>query len=77
LANQAYGDWEVMMCEALVRAAEIKYLKNKSFEQGIIEEKINREKGDGFFGLKTLLLNWKVTISKERGIRHWKVTCRG
>jgi len=55
LANQAYGDWETMMCEALVRAAEIKYIKDQEFEQGTIEEKINREKENGFFWIEELV----------------------
>jgi uncharacterized protein YihD (DUF1040 family) len=67
LANQAYGDWETMMCEALVRAAEIKYLKDKDFEQEIIEEKINREKNNGFFWIENLVAELD-SYDKQRDI---------
>ena len=50
LAEQAYGDWKTMMYEALVRAAEIKYLKDHNFEQSEIENELKFQKGRGFFG---------------------------
>ena len=55
LADQAYGNWETMMCEALVRAGEIKHLIDNNFEQSKIENKIKSEKESGFFWMEKLV----------------------
>jgi len=65
LANQAYGTWEIMMCEALVRAAVIKYIQDSDYYQQlqqmigsdfhIKEFMINMEKENGFFWIEELI----------------------
>ena len=61
MSSQAYNRWETMMCEALVRAAVIKYLKDHNFDQQLIgnqsplELLINEEKGNGFFWIEDLV----------------------
>jgi hypothetical protein len=44
----AYGNWEVMFAEAIVRAAVIKYLKDHHHEQSLIDSRLNNEINIGF-----------------------------
>ena len=44
MKNQAYGSWETMMNEALVRAAVIKYMKDHNFEQSTIAMEVMQQK---------------------------------
>ena len=55
MSSQAYSTWEVMMYEALVRAAVIKYIKDHDFEQSLIEGLTNYEKECGFFWIEELV----------------------
>jgi len=56
LAKQAYGKWETMMREALVRAAVIKNMKDHDYDQQIIKSLINWEKKEcGFFWIEELV----------------------
>jgi len=55
LAKQAYGTWEAMVYEALVRAAVIKYTKDHDFDQRLIEGLTNWEKECGFFWIEELV----------------------
>jgi len=55
MTSQAYPRWEIMMNEALVRAAVIKYLKDHKFEQPTINELIKREKENGFLWIEELV----------------------
>lgn len=46
--NIAYGNWQSMLCETLVRAAVINYLKENEFDQYVIQRQIELEKARGF-----------------------------
>lgn len=46
--NQAYGSWETMINEALVRAAVIKYMKDHDFEEEAITKELNTQLNRGF-----------------------------
>ncbi|WP_080904451.1 DUF4932 domain-containing protein [Parabacteroides sp. Marseille-P3160] len=53
--NQAYGNWEIMLNEALVRASVIKYFKDHNFDKSEIDKKINEESNNGFLWIKGLV----------------------
>jgi len=53
--DQAYGDWETMISEALVRAAVIKYMKDHNFEKSEIEREINDQLNRGFLWINELV----------------------
>lgn len=55
MAIQAYGNWETMMCEALVRASVIKYMKDHNFDKPEIKNEINRQMERGFLWIKELV----------------------
>lgn len=55
MTNQAYGDWEMMMNEALVRASVIKYMKDHNFNKPEIENEINTQTERGFLWIKELV----------------------
>lgn len=44
----AYGNWEVMFAEAIVRAAVIKYLKDKHHDKTLIDSRLSNEINIGF-----------------------------
>ena len=46
--NQAYGNWETMISEALVRAAVIKYMKDHNTEEELITKELNSQLNRGF-----------------------------
>jgi hypothetical protein len=46
--NIAYGNWQSMLCEYLVRAAVINYLKVHKYDNALIVSQINLEKSRGF-----------------------------
>ena len=55
MTSQAYPLWEVMLNEAIVRAAVIKYMKDNNFEQYEIETEIKIQKEKGFFWIEELV----------------------
>jgi len=77
LSTQAYGSWETMMYEALVRAAVIKYVIDSDFYQqlqqmigsdfNIIDFLINYEKECGFFWIEELVAELE-SYDKQRDI---------
>jgi hypothetical protein len=52
---QAYGDWQTMMNEALVRAAVINYFKDNGGSQQMLDQQIASEKQRGFFWIEQLV----------------------
>lgn len=46
--DQAYGDWEVMYAEAVVRAAVVKYMIDHEYEEKEIKKEVNRQLERGF-----------------------------
>lgn len=54
MANQAYGDYKIMLSEALVRAAVIRYMKDHNFEKEIIDKEIQGQIDNGFLWIKEL-----------------------
>lgn len=55
MQNQAYGNWETMLNEALVRAAVIKYMKDHKFSEEEIKNEINEQLNRGFLWIEELL----------------------
>lgn len=55
--QQAYGDWTIMLSEALVRAAVIKYMKDHHFSNEDLNREIQQENDRGFI--------WIVDLVKE------------
>lgn len=55
MRSQAYGNWETMVNEALVRAAVIKYMKDHNFSEQNINQSIQNEVSRGFFWMKELV----------------------
>jgi hypothetical protein len=55
MQNQAYGDWEVMFNESVVRAAVIQYMMEHNFEPKIIEAEINDQFYRGFIWMPELV----------------------
>ena len=56
MKKQAYSSWEIMMKEALVRAAVIKYMKDHDFEQSAISMEIMQQKHlSGFLWIEELV----------------------
>ena len=54
MADQAYTDYKIMLSEALVRAAVIRYMKDHDFEKIVIEKEIKDQIDKGFFWIKEL-----------------------
>ena len=75
MAKQAYNTWEIMMYEALVRAAVIKYVKDSDYYQNkmgnyyqqMIEFLINSEKENGFFWIEELVAELE-SYNNQRGV---------
>jgi hypothetical protein len=55
MKKQAYGNWQIMFNEALVRAAVIKYMKDHNFDQKEIDEEINTQLNRGFLWIQELV----------------------
>ncbi|MBO9618221.1 MAG: DUF4932 domain-containing protein [Niabella sp.] len=53
--NAAYGSWETMFSEALVRATVIKYMKDHRFSKEEILNQINEELNNGFLWIEDLV----------------------
>lgn len=53
--DQAYGNWETMLNEALVRAAVIKYMKDHNFSEAQIKEEISEQIDRGFLWIEDLV----------------------
>ncbi|RIV31671.1 DUF4932 domain-containing protein [Flagellimonas lutimaris] len=48
MESQAYGSWQTMYAEAIVRAGVIRYLKDHNYPNEIIETELNNEMNRGF-----------------------------
>lgn len=55
MREQAYGNWETMINEALVRAAVIKYMIDHEYSPKEIEREINEQLGRSFFWINELV----------------------
>lgn len=55
MREQAYGNWETMINEALVRAAVIKYMIDHDYSPKEIEREINEQLGRSFFWIIELV----------------------
>lgn len=55
MRSQAYGNWETMINEALVRAAVIKYMKDHNYSEQEINQAIQNEMRRGFLWIKELV----------------------
>ncbi|WP_410221736.1 DUF4932 domain-containing protein [Pedobacter sp.] len=55
MQSQAYGTWETMLNEALVRAAVIKYMKDHKFTEKEVEEETNVQLNRGFIWIEELV----------------------
>jgi hypothetical protein len=53
--QQAYGSWQIMLNEALVRASVIKYFVDHSANEAEIQMMINKESNNGFIWIKGLV----------------------
>lgn len=54
MKRQAYGDWETMVKESLVRAAVIKYMKDHQFDKKQIEDEIMEQVSRKFLWINEL-----------------------
>lgn len=54
MKQQAYGDWETMVNESLVRAAVIKYMKDHQFDKNQIENEIKEQVSSKFLWINEL-----------------------
>lgn len=54
-SQQAYGDWQIMLNEALVRASVIKYFIDHGASESEIQMMLNNEANKGFVWIKGLL----------------------
>jgi hypothetical protein len=57
MKNQAYGDWEVMFNESVVRAAVIQYMIDHGFDSQIVENERNEQFYRGFIWINDLVLS--------------------
>lgn len=55
MRDQAYGNWETMLNEALVRAAVIKYMKDHKFTDEEIQNETNIQLNRGFLWIEELV----------------------
>lgn len=62
---QAYGNYKIMLSEALVRASVIKYMKDHNFKKEEIDEEIQDQLNNGFFWINELE-NELEKYSKQR-----------
>jgi len=56
MQKQAYGNWETVLNEALVRTAVIKYMKDHQFSEEEVEFEINKQLNRGFLWIEELLV---------------------
>ena len=54
MADQAYTDYKIMLSEALVRAAVVRYMKDHDFNIVVIEKEIQDQMDKGFFWIREL-----------------------
>lgn len=54
MKSQAYGDWETMINESIVRAAVIRYMTDNGYPEKDIDEEIRIQKGRKFLWIKEL-----------------------
>ncbi len=54
MASQAYVDYKIMLSEALVRAAVIRYMKDHNFKKEIVDHEIQDQIDKGFFWIEEL-----------------------
>ena len=66
MLNQSYQSWELMMTEALIRAAIIKYMKEHDFAQSEIENEITMQKGKGFIWVEEFVDELESYYDKQR-----------
>lgn len=55
MRNQAYGDWEVMFNESVVRAAVVQYMMDHQFTPEVIEEELSENYFKGFIWIYELV----------------------
>ena len=55
MASQAYGDWPIVLTEAMVRAAVIKYMKDHNFPANEIAKEVAMQKLRGFVWIGKLV----------------------
>ena len=55
MENQAYGNYKTMLCEALVRASVIKYMKDHNFKKEEIDEEMQDQLNNGFLWMNELV----------------------
>ncbi len=53
--QQAYGNWQIMLNEALVRASAIKYFIDHGEDKSVIQMMLNNESNKGFVWIKGLV----------------------
>ena len=54
MRNQAYGDFKIMLSEALVRASVIKYMKDHNFKKEEIDKERQDQLNNGFLWIREL-----------------------
>ncbi|MDR1592882.1 MAG: DUF4932 domain-containing protein [Prevotellaceae bacterium] len=55
MSSQAYGNWKIMLNEALVRASVIKYMKDHKFSDKEIQDEINKQLNRSFLWIEELV----------------------
>jgi len=65
MQKQAYGDYKIMLSEALVRAAVLKYMKDHNFKKEEIDKEIQEQLNNGFLWINELE-NELEKYSKQR-----------
>ncbi len=55
MEEQAYGSFKTMLCEALVRASVIKYMKDHNFRKDEIDEEVQDQLNNGFLWMNELV----------------------
>lgn len=66
MAAQAYGEWAIMLNEALVRASVIKYMKDHNFDKQAIDLEIKAQVDRGFIWTNALVKELeKYSIQRE------------
>ena len=74
MRSQAYGNWQTMLNESLVRAAVIKYMKDHDFDKQVIRDEINTQLNNGFLWIKELvseLENYDAQRSRYRTLEEY------
>jgi len=55
MLSQAYGNWETMLIESLVRASAVKYYIDHGYDNAIIGKMLSEESNKGFLWIKGLV----------------------